>query len=94
MSDVFQSIPAIEGVRKLRQGEGERFDVAGAHLTWKVKAQDSAYSFSVCEMSLAPGEGVPVHSHTSAEAFYVLSGAAEFFRRDRRQARLGSLRGR
>jgi quercetin dioxygenase-like cupin family protein len=80
MNDILQAIPAVEGVRKVSRGEGEQFDVAGAHLTWKVKAEDSAYSFSVNEMTLAPGEGVPVHSHTSAESFYVLSGVADFFR--------------
>jgi quercetin dioxygenase-like cupin family protein len=80
MNEVFQSIPAVEGVRKVRRGEGERFDVAGAHFVWKVKAADSAYSFSVNEMTLAPGEGVPLHSHTSAECFYVLIGEADFFR--------------
>jgi quercetin dioxygenase-like cupin family protein len=80
MNDILQTIQAIEGVRKVGRGEGEQFDVAGAHLIWKVKAEDSAYSFSVNEMTLAPGEGVPVHSHTSAESFYVLSGVADFFR--------------
>jgi quercetin dioxygenase-like cupin family protein len=80
MNDVLQRIPAVEGVRKVSRGEGEKFNIAGAHLTWKVKAEDSAYSFSVNEMTLAPGEGVPVHSHTSAESFYVVSGTADFFR--------------
>jgi len=80
MTEVLQNIPATEGVRKVGREEGERFDVAGAHLVWKVKAEDSAYSFSVNEMTLAPGEGVPVHSHTSAESFYVLAGTADFFR--------------
>jgi quercetin dioxygenase-like cupin family protein len=41
---------------------------------------DTGYAFSICEQALAPGEGVPLHSHASAEAFYVLSGAADFFR--------------
>ena len=27
-----------------------------------------------------PGESVPLHSHASPEAFYVLAGAADFFR--------------
>jgi len=80
MSDVLQMIAAVEGVRKVGRGDGERFDVGGAHLTWKVKAQDSAFAFSINEMSLGPGEGVPAHSHTSAESFYVLEGVVEFFR--------------
>ena len=80
MNVAFQNIPATEGVRKITRGEGERFDVAGAHLTWKVKAEDSGYAFSVCEQTLAPGEGVPLHSHSSPEVFYVLEGQADFFR--------------
>jgi quercetin dioxygenase-like cupin family protein len=80
MNDVLKLIPAVEGVRKVSRGEGEQFDIAGAHLTWKVKAEDSAFAFSINEMTLASGEGVPVHSHTSAESFYVLEGAVDFFR--------------
>jgi mannose-6-phosphate isomerase-like protein (cupin superfamily) len=80
MNDVLQRIPSVEGVRKIGVGEGEKFDVAGAHFVWKVKAEDSAMSFSVNEMTLETGEGVPVHSHTSAECFYVLTGEAHFFR--------------
>src|SRR3984957_21241724 len=75
MNSVLETVQAVEGVRKVRRGEGERFDIADVHLTWKVKARDSAYSFSVMEATLAPGEGVPVHSHPSAESFYVLSYA-------------------
>lgn len=75
-----QNIPATEGARKIAPGEGERFDVAGAHLTWKVKGEDSGYAFSVCEQTLPPGEGVPLHSHSSPEAFYVLAGQPDFFR--------------
>jgi quercetin dioxygenase-like cupin family protein len=80
MSEVLQNIPAEEGVRRVGAGEGEKFDIAGAHLTWKVKSHESACQFSVCEMILAPGEGVPVHSHTSAESFYVLTGSVDFYR--------------
>jgi quercetin dioxygenase-like cupin family protein len=76
----FQNIPATEGVRKVGRGEGEKFDIAGAHLTWKAKGVDTEYAFSICEQTLAPGEGVPLHSHASGEALYVLSGAADFFR--------------
>jgi quercetin dioxygenase-like cupin family protein len=80
MSNTFSTIPAVEGVRRVAVGEGDKFDVAGAHLVWKVRAEDSAYNFSVCEMTLAPSEGVPLHSHTSAESFYVIAGVVDFFR--------------
>jgi hypothetical protein len=32
MSKLLNSIPATEGVRKVGRGEGEKLDVAGAHL--------------------------------------------------------------
>ena len=80
MNTNIQNIPATEGVRKVGRGEGEKFDIAGAHLTWKAKGADTGYAFSICEQTLAQGEGVPLHSHASAEAFYVLSGATDFFR--------------
>jgi hypothetical protein len=38
MSVALENIPASEGVRKVAPGGGERFDVAGAHLTWKLFA--------------------------------------------------------
>ena len=80
MSDVLQNIRAIEGARKVAPDDGERFDVAGAHLTWKVKGEDSGYAFSLCEQTLAGGEGVPLHSHASPEVFYVLKGQADLLR--------------
>jgi quercetin dioxygenase-like cupin family protein len=80
MSVELQNIRATEGARKVAPAEGEHFDVTGAHLTWKVKAEDSGYDFSVCEQTLAHGEGVPLHSHSSPEAFYILEGRADFFR--------------
>ena len=80
MSAALQNILATEGARKVAPEEGERFDVAGAHLIWKVKGEDSGYAFSVCEQTLAPGEGVPLHSHSSPEVFYILEGRADFFR--------------
>jgi quercetin dioxygenase-like cupin family protein len=80
MGTVLLNIPSTEGVRKISPGEGESFDIAGAHLTWKVKGEDSAYAFSVCEQRLAPGDGVPLHSHAYPEVFYILHGVADFFR--------------
>jgi quercetin dioxygenase-like cupin family protein len=80
MSVALQNIRATEGVRRVAPGEGEHFDVAGAHLIWKVKGEDSGYAFSVCEQTLAPGEGVPLHSHSSPEVFYILAGQTDFFR--------------
>src|SRR5215467_6333912 len=80
MDTLFHCIPTTEGVLKVGPSKGEKFNIAGAHLTWKAKGENTGYAFSVCEQTLAPGEGVPLHTHPSTEAFYVLSGAADFFR--------------
>jgi quercetin dioxygenase-like cupin family protein len=80
MNTDFNRIPATEGVYKVPKGEGERFDVAGARFTWKVKGDKTAYAFSVYEQTLEPGEGVPPHSHAYAEVFYLLAGAVDFLR--------------
>jgi quercetin dioxygenase-like cupin family protein len=73
-------IPAHEGVRKVGKHEGEPFDVAGAHLTWKARAEDTGYAFSINEQVLGHGESVPLHSHPYAEVFYILEGEVEFSR--------------
>jgi hypothetical protein len=41
MNVVLQNIRATEGARKVAQEEGERLEIAGAHLTWKVQGEDS-----------------------------------------------------
>jgi quercetin dioxygenase-like cupin family protein len=78
--DMSRQIPAGGGLRKLARDEGERFDVAGARLTWKVKNKDSGHSLSMFEMTLEPGDGVPLHIHPYAEVFYVLAGEVDFLR--------------
>ena len=59
MSETLHNIPAVEGVRKIGRGEGEKFDIAGVHLTRRVKAADSAFAFCINELTLQPEEGVP-----------------------------------
>jgi quercetin dioxygenase-like cupin family protein len=75
-------IPIKHGVRKIGCDEGEVFSYAGAHFTWKVKGEDTGFTFSFYEQTLRPGEGVPLHCHAYAEAFYVLSGDVDFLRLD------------
>jgi hypothetical protein len=49
-------------VRKIRRDEGELTQVLGLRMNWKVKAKDTGYAFSVYEMELAPGQGIPLHT--------------------------------
>lgn len=59
-------------------GEGRGFSVAGANLTWKVRSDDAAGELCLFEQVIEPGEGVPVHTHSYPESFYVLSGTIHF----------------
>jgi quercetin dioxygenase-like cupin family protein len=80
MMQTYRQVPAGGELRKIARDEGERFDVAGARFTWKVKNKDSGHSLSMFEMTLEPGDGVPLHSHPYAEIFYVLTGEVDFLR--------------
>ncbi|WP_458094315.1 cupin domain-containing protein [Roseomonas sp. WA12] len=76
--EALRQIPAGGGIRKLARDEGEGFDIAGVRFTWKVKNRDSGHALSMFEMTLDPGDGVPLHSHPYAEVFYVLTGEVDF----------------
>jgi quercetin dioxygenase-like cupin family protein len=60
------------------QGGGDHFAVAGADLTWKVRGEHTDGKFCMFEQVLEPGTGVPLHTHSYPEAFYILSGTVEF----------------
>ena len=84
MSDLLQ-IPPAEGVRKVGRGEGEHFEIANSRFTWKAKGVDTAYAFAIYELPLEPGKGVPLHSHSYAEVFYILEGQVDFLRLEQGQ---------
>jgi quercetin dioxygenase-like cupin family protein len=65
-------------LHKQGPSDGELFDVAGARFLWKVKNEDTDNSFSMYEMELAAGDGVPLHFHPYSEVFYVLGGEVVF----------------
>ena len=76
------TIAASNGVRKVGPREGRTIQIGNARLTWKVTGEDTGYAASLYEMELAPGVGIPVHSHPYAEVFYVISGHTDFVRID------------
>jgi quercetin dioxygenase-like cupin family protein len=76
------TIAASNGVRKIGRREGRTIQIGNARLTWKVTGEDTGYSTAPYEMELAPGVGIPVHSHPYAEVFYVISGHTDFVRID------------
>ena len=69
-------------VKKVAPKEGKTIQIGNARLTWKAMGVDTNYGTSLYEMDLAPGVGIPVHSHPYAEIFYVISGHVDFLRYD------------
>lgn len=69
-------------VKKVGRKEGKTIQIGNARLTWKAMGVDTAYGTSLYEIDLAPGVGIPVHSHPYAEVFYVISGYVDFLRYD------------
>jgi len=74
MSNNPRQVPFGVGLYKAERNEGEIFDAEGVRFTWKVKAKDSGYAFSIYYRDLEPGDGVPLHYHACSEVFYLLSG--------------------
>jgi quercetin dioxygenase-like cupin family protein len=77
-----KTIAASNGVKKVGPKEGRTIQIGDARLTWKATGEDTGYSTSLYEMDLAPGIGIPVHSHPYAEVFYVVSGHTDFLQFD------------
>ena len=75
-------IASKNAVKKVTAKEGKTIQIGNARLTWKAMGLDTAYGTSLYEMDLAPGVGIPVHSHPYAEVFYVISGYVDFLRYD------------
>lgn len=61
-------------LQKWKRGEGEVVNPLDLSFTWKVKAKDTGFAFSVYEMEIKPGAFIPIHVHPFAEFFYVLEG--------------------
>jgi len=59
---------------------GPVLDIGAIQLIWKAQGEDTGYSFSIFEMTLLPGYGLPLHKHPFAEFFYVVDGTVDFGR--------------
>jgi quercetin dioxygenase-like cupin family protein len=76
----------MDDVVILPAATGERYAIAGAQWTWKVRPKETKGSFCFFEMTVEPGQGVPLHVHSYTEAFYILDGELEFQSADIRRA--------
>lgn len=62
----------------VRSGEGERFYAAGVTYTIKASGPASQSAYTLVEMALEPGAGVPSHRHARyEEGLYILEGTVE-----------------
>jgi len=69
---------SVHNVVKLGRGEGQATLIADLRVTWKAEGERTGYQFSVDEVTLKPGFGIPLHRHPFAEFFYVLEGQIDF----------------
>jgi hypothetical protein len=53
---------------------GPVLDVGQMQLLWRALGENTGYTFSIFEMTVVPGMGIPLHRHPFAEFFYVLEG--------------------
>src|SRR5277367_1057122 len=53
---------------------GSALDVGQMKLLWRALGENTGYTFSIFESTLAPGMGIPLHRHPFPEFFYVLEG--------------------
>src|ERR1700722_17796643 len=53
---------------------GPALDVGQMQLLWRALGENTGYTFSIFEMTVVPGMGIPLHRHPFAEFFYVLEG--------------------
>ena len=67
-------------VVKHGKGEGEALQIANLRLIWKARGPETGYQFSIYEMVLEPGAGIPLHKHPYAEFCMVLEGEISFSR--------------
>jgi quercetin dioxygenase-like cupin family protein len=80
MDNAFLRELSDHNVVKLAKGEGSASQIANLRLIWKARGPETGYQFSIYEMVLQPGVGIPLHKHPYAEFFTVLEGEMSFAR--------------
>ena len=71
---------AARNAEIVHRGQRDTVDVLGIWCEWKTTEDETNHHYSVMEMIVPPGAGVPLHRHATQETFTVLDGSAEFGR--------------
>jgi hypothetical protein len=61
-------------VIKNNKAGGPTLDIGPMQLLWRALGENTGYTFSIYEMTVVPGMGIPLHRHPFAEFIYVLEG--------------------
>ena len=75
-NDLVMALP-LPAVQKIGKDDGEVVHPFDLTLTWKIKAENTAFAFSLYEMTMEPGAWIPIHIHPFPEFFYVLHGQVD-----------------
>ena len=75
-SDVLEA----RAVQIVGRGHRECVEILGIWCEWKTTEDETNHHYSIIEMTVPPGAGVPLHHHAVQEAFTLLEGSAEFGR--------------
>lgn len=71
---------AARNVEIVHRGQRDTVDVLGIWCEWKTTEDETNHHYSVMEMTIPPGSGVPLHRHAIQESFTMLDGSIEFGR--------------
>ena len=78
--DTIMSTEQVTQAELIRPGEAHPVEVLGIRMDWKVREADTGGHYSLLELLVPPGAGVPLHQHAEQETFYLAEGEAEFAR--------------
>jgi mannose-6-phosphate isomerase-like protein (cupin superfamily) len=70
----------VQNVEVVSRGQRESVDILGILCEWKTTEDETNHHYSILEMTVPPGAGVPLHRHAVQEAFTLLEGSADFGR--------------
>lgn len=62
----------------VRKGQAESLTPLGVGMSFLCPAEGTGHSFSISEGTVPKGTGAPPHHHPWDEAYYILSGKADF----------------
>lgn len=77
---------SVRNVVKTGKGQGSATQIGDIRILWKAEGEATGFQFSVDQVTLQPGQGVPLHRHAFAEFFYVVDGELDFAFMDEQEA--------